>query len=143
MRDEPAAGRETANDVAPVAAWNVRPSRSLMELRHAATDRLTHHQTLRASGWSGDVRPTFRPDAVVNLDAPNWRTSIDTLSEVSGISVESYPRFIQALEQRRAFFKAMGAKATDHAAVTPYTAELSAAEADSFTARDGRTWRQP
>ena len=96
----------------------------------AATDRLTHHQALRTSGWRGEVRPTFRPDAVVNLDAPHWRENIDLLSEVSGISVESYPRFIQALEQRRAFFKAMGAKATDHAAVTPYTAELSVAEAD-------------
>jgi hypothetical protein len=41
MRDEPAAGREVANDVAPMTAWKVRPARSLMELRHAATDRLT------------------------------------------------------------------------------------------------------
>ena len=100
-----------------------------------ATDRLTHHQALRASGWRGEVRPTFRPDAVVNLDAPRWRENIDLLSEVSGISVDSYPRFIQALEQRRAIFKAMGAKATDHAAVTPHTAELSGSEADAIFQR--------
>ena len=35
----------------------------------AATDTLDYHQAIRDSGWSGRVVPTFRPDAVVNLDA--------------------------------------------------------------------------
>ena len=46
--------------------------------------------------------------------------------------MHSYATFIQALENRRAFFKEMGAVATDHAAQTPYTIELSAAEADAI-----------
>lgn len=101
----------------------------------AATDRLTYHQAIRDSGWHGDIRPTFRPDAVVNLLTPGWRKSIDTLSEVSGITVDSYAHFIQALEQRRAFFKMMGAKATDHAAETPYTQELGHPDADAIFQR--------
>lgn len=96
----------------------------------AATDTLEHHQAIKASGWNGNVRPTFRPDGVVNLDAPNWKANIEKLSEVSGIDVTDYKSFIQALEQRRAFFKSMGATATDHAALTPATAELSEDEAD-------------
>ena len=96
----------------------------------AATDPLLHHQAIRDSGWGGDIRPTFRPDAVGNLLTPGWRANIDALSEVSGVAVHSYPTFIQALEQRRAFFKSMGATATDHAAVSAYTAELSSSEAD-------------
>ena len=95
----------------------------------AATDPLRQHQAIRASGWTGQVRPTFRPDAVVNLFARNWRANIDALSEASGIAVTSYAAFIQALENRRAFFKSMGAAATDHAAVSAYTVELSPAEA--------------
>src|SRR5919112_605514 len=39
----------------------------------AATDTLEHHATLRAEGWDGRVRPTFRPDAVTDLSAPGWR----------------------------------------------------------------------
>ena len=97
----------------------------------AATDTLAHHQSIRDSGWGGDVRPTFRPDAVVNLLTPGWRENVRALSEVSGIDVHSYPRFVQALEERRAFFKSMGATATDCAAVSAYTAELSPAEADA------------
>jgi glucuronate isomerase len=101
----------------------------------AATDPLLHHQAIRDSGWSGDIRPTFRPDAVVNLQTPGWRKNIDTLGEVSGIAVHSYPTFIQALEERRAFFKSMGATATDHGAQSAYTAELSPKEADAIFQR--------
>jgi len=100
-----------------------------------ATDTLEHHQAIRASGWDGDIRPTFRPDAVVNLDSPGWRESIDRLSEVSGVAITGYPAFIEALEQRRAFFKSLGATATDHAALTPYTAPLSEREAGAIFER--------
>jgi len=101
----------------------------------AATDPLLHHQAIRDSGWSGDIRPTFRPDAVVNLLTPGWRENIDALSEVSGITVHSYPTFIRALEERRAFFRSMGAAATDHGAQSAYTTELSPEEADAIFQR--------
>lgn len=101
----------------------------------AATDTLEQHQAIRASGWDGDIRPTFRPDAVVNLDSPGWHEGIDRLSAVSGVAITGYAPFIRALEQRRAFFKSLGATATDHAALTPYTAPLSAREASAIFER--------
>lgn len=101
----------------------------------AATDTLEHHQAIRNSGWNGRILPTFRPDGVVNLDAPNWQQNIDRLTEVSGVDVKDYKSFIQALEQQRAFFKSMGATATDHAALTPVTTELPSAEANAIFQR--------
>ncbi len=98
----------------------------------AATDPLEQHQAIRQSGWSGRIVPTFRPDGVVNLHTPGWRSNIETLGRVSGIEVTGYRAYIQALENRRAFFKSMGATATDHAARSPYTEELSPAEADAI-----------
>ena len=97
---------------------------------NAATDLLEQHQAIQQSGWNGRILPTFRPDGVVNLDAPKWRSNISTLSEVSGVDVIDYKSFICALEQRRALFKSMGATATDHAVVTPATAELTLSEAE-------------
>jgi glucuronate isomerase len=91
----------------------------------AATDPLDQHQTLRESEWTGRVIPTFRPDSVINLDADGWSKNIETLSEISSINVKDYTSFIRALEQRREYFKAMGATATDHAAQTAYTERLS------------------
>jgi glucuronate isomerase len=107
----------------------------------AAGDPLHHHQAIRASGWAGDVRPTFRFDPVANLMAPGWRANVEMLSETSGIAVHSYPTFIHALEKQRAFFKTMGATGTDHSAQTAYTVELSQAEAEAIFQRAlaGRT----
>jgi glucuronate isomerase len=81
------------------------------------------------------VLPTFRPDRVINLNTLGWQENIERLSKISQIEVNSYRAFIQALENRRAYFKEMGATATDHAATTPYTAELSLREAEAIFQR--------
>ncbi|HSB04930.1 MAG TPA: glucuronate isomerase [Thermodesulfobacteriota bacterium] len=107
----------------------------VMTTTDAATDPLVYHQAIRRSRWDGNVRPTFRPDAVINLLTPDWRNNIEALSRVSGITVASYKSFIQALEERRTFFKSMGAVATDHAAETAYTAGLSSSEAETIFQR--------
>ena len=101
----------------------------------AATDPLAYHQQIRKSGWGGNVRPTFRPDALTNLWNPRWHQNMDALSKTSGISIDSYQRFIKALEDRRGFFKSMGATATDHAAESPFTTELSLSEAEAVFQR--------
>lgn len=101
----------------------------------AAGDPLEHHKKIRASGWSGRIVPTFRPDAVVNLDASNWRKNIGELSRTSGISITNYPSFISALEKQRAHFKQLGATATDHAALVPRTESLSPAKARTIFQR--------
>ncbi len=98
----------------------------------AVSDPLIYHRAIRESGWEGNVRPTFRPDAVTNLLHPAWGKNIERLSEVSGISVDSYPRFIQSLEERRSFFKSMGATATDHGVESACTEWLSAQEAEEI-----------
>jgi glucuronate isomerase len=101
----------------------------------AATDTLEHHQGIKESDWTRDIRPTFRPDAVVNLDTPDWKAQIDVLSSISGIEVDSYQHYIQALEQRRSYFQKMGAISTDHGAVSAYTAELSSTESEAIFQR--------
>jgi glucuronate isomerase len=101
----------------------------------AATDPLAHHQAIRKLGGDGEIRPTFRPDAVINLMTPGWSDNVKALSKASGIPVTSYKKFIQALEDRRAFFKSMGAVATDHASETAYAAELSSSEAEAIFKR--------
>lgn len=101
----------------------------------AAADTLEYHQAIKASGWKGNVIPTFRPDSVINLEIASWKQNIEALSKVSGITIHDFSTFIHALEQRRAFFKQMGAKATDHAALSAFTAELSAQDADAIFQR--------
>lgn len=97
-----------------------------------ATSTLEEHQALRKEGWEDRVRPTFRPDAVTDLTKPGWRESIRDLGAVSGVEITGYGPFVEALEERRAFFKSLGATATDQSAVAPRTERLSEREATAI-----------
>lgn len=100
----------------------------------AAGDPLVHHQTIRNSGWNGRVVPCFRPDAVLKIASPRWEAERAQLEEISGVEIGSYSSFIDALENRRRFFKEMGATSTDHAVVEPYTGRLSDDDAERLFA---------
>jgi glucuronate isomerase len=101
----------------------------------AAADSLQHHRAIRESGWGGRVIPSFRPDAVLRIAAPGWAAEIDALAAASDRPVDTYPQLIAALEDRRAFFRRMGATATDHAVLEPYTERLSDDEAERLFQR--------
>lgn len=105
---------------------------ALLSTTDAAFDSLEHHAALRASGWKGNVVPCFRPDSVTNLLDPAWKQNIERLSAISGIGASNYKKFIEALENRRGFFKSMGAVSTDHGVLSAYTHRLGDAEADSL-----------
>ena len=98
----------------------------------AATDELESHQAIRASGWQGRIIPTFRPDALVQIDQPGWQAQISQLSAVSGIDIRHYAHYIEALAQRRTFFREMGATATDHGSESAYTEQMGIAEATAL-----------
>jgi glucuronate isomerase len=100
-----------------------------------ATDSLPHHQALRTSGWQGRIIPCFRPDNVVQLETPDWRRNIETLEQLCGFDITGYRSFIQALENRRAYFKSLGATAIDLTAQTAYTGVLTDAEAEAIFRR--------
>jgi glucuronate isomerase len=89
-----------------------------------ASDHLAHHDTIRRSKWNGQVIPSFRPDALFQIGSVNWGTELAALETASETSINCFEAFIGALENRRAYFKSRGAKATDHAVVEPFTKRL-------------------
>ena len=95
-----------------------------------AESELEHHRAIRESDWDGRVVPCFRPDNVLKLDRPHWRSHLEQLGQVSGVTIASYASYVQALEQRRAYFKTLGAVSTDHDVFVPYTEELSQQDAE-------------
>jgi len=106
----------------------------------AASDPLRHHCAIKESRWKGRVIPCFRPDAVFKIAAPGWAQELEKLGREHGAPLVDYAEFLRALEDRRTFFKQMGATATDHAVLEPYTTWLSPDEADTLfqLARQGK-----
>lgn len=101
----------------------------------ASTDTLSHHKKIKESGWNGKVIPCFRPDGVTDLSSPAWKSNVDLLSTICGFEIGSFPKFIQALEERRAFFKSLGCTSTDHGVFSPFTHELSPSESEKIFQR--------
>lgn len=93
----------------------------------AATDALDTHRRLQADGLP--VRPTFRPDAVIDPTRDDWTASLELLAERAGGPVDDYTAYLGALEARREAFREAGAKATDHGTRTADAEGLDAATA--------------
>ncbi|HUP90531.1 MAG TPA: glucuronate isomerase [Longimicrobiales bacterium] len=99
------------------------------------SDSLTHHAAIRDSGWKGRVVPTFRPDAVMRIASPTWKEDVAALAKSVGYDVADYQTFERALRDRRDYFKTMGATATDHAVIEPWTHQLSFEDAEALFQR--------
>ena len=93
-------------------------------------DSLSDHAAIRNSGWKGRIIPTFRPDPVVDPAFPGFAAGIEKLGALTGEDTASWHGYLRALEERRQFFKSLGATATDHGHPTAQTADLSEAEAE-------------
>ena len=95
-------------------------------------DTLEYHKAIRESGWKGRVVPTFRPDAVIDAEYAGFRENTEKLGAITGENIGSFNGYLNALRNRRAFFKSMGATATDHGHLTAMTADLDPHAAESL-----------
>ena len=100
-----------------------------------ASDSLEFHKQIQESEWNGKVIPCFRPDAVIKVSTTQWIDELKSLEKASGISITNYKKLIEALENRREFFKEMGAVSTDHGVDDALTNELTDQEAESIFQR--------
>lgn len=95
-------------------------------------DSLEEHEAIRDSGWQGRIIPTFRPDPVVDPQFPGFLDHVSALGALTGYDTFTWRGYLAALQQRRAYFKRMGATATDHGHPTALTEDLSETSASTL-----------
>lgn len=94
-------------------------------------DDLAAHARLAADpSFRGRVVPTFRPDAYLDADAPDFGMRVERLLDATGRST-TFDDYLGALEERRSYFVERGAVSADHGVVEPFTANV-----DETTARE-------
>lgn len=102
---------------------------------NSALDPLKHHQALLASGWKARIVPTFRPDAVVDPEAQDFRQNVLRLGEMHSEDSLHWAGYLRALEKARQRFKHLGCTATDHGHPTANTADLGSQAAANLFSR--------
>lgn len=99
----------------------------LLSTTDAATDTLQEHEELQAAGLN--VVPTMRPDVLLDPGHEGFGAALELLRERTDSAVDDYGSYVAALRERRAAFRARGATATDHAALTAEITALDTSEA--------------
>ena len=103
-------------------------------------DPLEHHATLRAKG-SLNVFPTFRPDAALQVDAPDGlRAWVLRLERSADVAISSLAHLTEALTRRHQAFHEAGCRLSDHGLAYCHAVPCTERDADViFThALDGR-----
>jgi glucuronate isomerase len=79
------------------------------------TDSLEHHRKIRDDGFEIRVLPAFRPDKAMNADhADEFNAYVAKLRNVSGMVINNWDDYLQALKSRHDFFAEMGCCISDH-----------------------------
>ncbi|MCF7957001.1 MAG: glucuronate isomerase [Phycisphaerae bacterium] len=96
-------------------------------------DSLQHHIKIAEEGFEIKVLPTWRPDkamAAENSDELNrW---IDKLSEITGMTLDSYEAYLQAIKKRHDHFHQVGCRISDHGLETAYAQEYTDSEINAI-----------
>lgn len=100
-----------------------------------ALDDLKWHKMIKDSGWTGNVITTYRPDTVVDPDAAGFADNVRAFCELTGEDPNDWEGYLNAHRKRRAFFKSMGATASDHGHPSAVTADLPKPEAAGLFAK--------
>ena len=86
-------------------------------------DSLEYHIAMRNDETlKVQVRPSFRPDKAMNVEAPTFASYIGQLEKVVGYKITNLEELCKALKERVEFFDSVGTRVADHGMDTLYYA---------------------
>jgi glucuronate isomerase len=108
---------------------------AVLATTNSPLDSLADHRAILSSDFQGRVIPTFRPDPVIDADFEGFAVNLQNLATLTGRDTATWRGYLEALVQRRAFFKSFGCTATDHGHPTAATANLEPSAAERLFRR--------
>jgi len=93
------------------------------------TDDLSHHQKIKADGYSIKVLPAFRPDKAMDAgNAKALNAYIGKLETLTGTTINDFKTYINVLKKRHDYFAANGCSLSDHGLEQLYAEDFTEAE---------------
>jgi glucuronate isomerase len=103
---------------------------SILATTDDPADDLAAHRRLNTTAAGYSIIPTLRADAYLDPTQPGWRAALSRLQEVSAQDCGTYLGLLAALRNRRDYFRANGATATDTGPLDAWATPLSDVEAE-------------
>jgi glucuronate isomerase len=104
-------------------------------------DDLAWHHKIAQSGMKTRVYPAYRPDKALNVHLPQqFNEWTNRLAAATGRELKNFESFLEALEERHAYFHRMGCRLSDHGLNTCFAAPCTQGEAARIfvAAREGQ-----
>ncbi len=98
------------------------------------TDSLEHHAAIaRDASFPIRVLPAFRPDKGMAVENPEaFRGWVDRLAEASGIEINDFRTYLDAIRERHDFFHRLGCRLSDHGVDTLYAEQYTQPQIDAI-----------
>ncbi len=92
-----------------------------------AADTLQEHKQLEEEGEEAFVMfPTYRPDNAMKVEDPAFFSEyVRKLESITGIAINGYPAYLEALRKRHDYFNERGCRASDHGLEEPYAEDYT------------------
>src|SRR5262249_45263977 len=125
---------DSCSSLLRTSSYSARNLLRKMDVRLVCTtddpvDNLEHHQKIKKDGFEIPVLPAFRPDMAFYIDDPSvFKNYLSRLEKSSGISIDSFDQYRDALKKRHDFFAANGCNVADHGLEEIYAEDYTEAE---------------
>ena len=91
-----------------------------------------HKLAQNDSGCRVKMLPTWRPDAAMQIESPNFVSYIHRLSAVVGRDIASFDDLLLSLQERHLYFEQMGCRLSDHGLEEFYDEPYTIAEINTI-----------
>ena len=125
------------NSLLATQAYSTRNLLKKMNVKVVCTtddpaDDLKHHRKIAEDGFEVKVLPTFRPDALLNIENDNFLAYLDKIEKQTSVNIEDFSSLAKAVEMRIDFFHLHGCRLSDHGLEKICAADFSEDELNSL-----------
>lgn len=92
-------------------------------------DLLEEHAKVNSMMGRKIIRPTWRPDKVMNIGKNGWLDYIEKLGERFGMDIKNIDQLVDALRASHDYFAENGCKSSDHGVYAPFAGTSGVKEA--------------
>lgn len=108
-----------SNDLLGTPAYSARNLLTKMKVEVVCTsddpvDDLKYHKQIAEENFEVKILPTFRPDKLLNIESDSFKTYIEKLAQVSGLTIQNFEDLLEATKLRIDYFHEVGCRLSDH-----------------------------
>ncbi len=125
------------NSLLATQAYSTRNLLKKMNVKVVCTtddpaDDLKHHKKIAEDGFEVKVLPTFRPDALLNIEKDEFSAYLDKIGNQTSINIEDFNSLAKAVEKRIDYFHQHGCRLSDHGLEKMYAEDFSEEEINAL-----------